>query len=88
MFEAFLIVGWLATVLGFLFYLDRREAAVAKDRARLLSRIQAPRAAPFLEDSDDAEPQYLPYEDDEAFQREMEKGREALAEVSYHEEEG
>jgi hypothetical protein len=63
---------------------DRRErdAEWRLERTGLLTRIQAPEAAPFVISDEGAEQQYVDFDDDDDFQKAME----VLKEVEYREE--
>lgn len=66
-----LYLGLLCLALVALLAYEKRQYAVrerefAVERQSLLNRIQAPQAAPYMEE--DAEVQHVPFEDDEAFE--------------------
>lgn len=62
---------------------DEREKATRLERTGLLTRIQAPEAAPFIEATENGGMQYVPFEDDDALKEALDE----LADANFKESE-
>ena len=64
-----LAAGYPLLLVGFLWFLSKREQAHDSERARLLNRIQKPElaVAQSIAGEPDLSPTFVPYDDDKAY---------------------